>query len=159
VNELAFVGVAKLWGNAHFSCERGYLPLPKSRVVALGALGNFEARRKLWGRKRCIGRREFVRRSLVLHFHLNGSLQGNDCHSVLCMIYFLKLRLKNRWLLVELIPVQNPSPNTSPTQLDGQKIWAALKQSVVNNFGDVGWGSVGLSMSGATCLSLCLREC
>ncbi|KAJ6526234.1 hypothetical protein DFH09DRAFT_1187798 [Mycena vulgaris] len=57
------------------------------------------------------------------------------------------VRFKNRWLLVELIPVQNPTPNPAPAQLDGQKIWAALRQSVLNNFGDVGWGSVGLSIT------------
>ncbi|KAJ7355827.1 hypothetical protein DFH08DRAFT_690926, partial [Mycena albidolilacea] len=56
-------------------------------------------------------------------------------------------RLKNRWLLVELIPAPNPNPNSSPTRLDGQKIWAALRQSILSNFGDVGWGSVGLSIT------------
>ncbi|KAJ6622954.1 hypothetical protein B0H10DRAFT_865688 [Mycena sp. CBHHK59/15] len=55
------------------------------------------------------------------------------------------VRFKNRWLLVELIPVPNPNP--SATRLDGQKIWAALRQSVLNNFGDIGWGSVGLSIT------------
>ncbi|KAJ7766615.1 hypothetical protein B0H16DRAFT_1522005 [Mycena metata] len=55
------------------------------------------------------------------------------------------VRFKNRWLLVELIPALGP--NLSPAPLDGQKIWAALRQSVVNNFGDVGWGYVGPSMS------------
>ncbi|KAJ7137939.1 hypothetical protein C8R44DRAFT_828445 [Mycena epipterygia] len=55
------------------------------------------------------------------------------------------VRFKNRWLLVELIPV--PNPNSSAIHLDGQKIWAALKQSILNNFGDVGWGAVGLSMT------------
>ncbi|KAJ6531072.1 hypothetical protein B0H19DRAFT_1214312 [Mycena capillaripes] len=56
------------------------------------------------------------------------------------------VRFKNRWLLVELIPTSNPNSNPS-TRLDGQKIWAALKQSILSNFGDVGWGSVGLSMT------------
>ncbi|KAJ7193795.1 hypothetical protein GGX14DRAFT_701029 [Mycena pura] len=64
------------------------------------------------------------------------------------------VRFKNRWLLVELIPVASPDSSTSTTttttkRLDGQKIWAALKQSVLTNFGDVGWGSVGLSINGA----------
>ncbi|KAJ7879002.1 hypothetical protein B0H14DRAFT_3082963 [Mycena olivaceomarginata] len=57
------------------------------------------------------------------------------------------VRFKNRWLLVELIPAPNPNPNPSPTRLDGQKIWAALRQSILSNFGDVGWGSVGLSIT------------
>ncbi|KAJ7481038.1 hypothetical protein B0H11DRAFT_1724687, partial [Mycena galericulata] len=54
-------------------------------------------------------------------------------------------RLKNRWLLVELIPVANP--NSSTVALDGHKIWDALRQSILTNFGDIGWGSVGLSIS------------
>ncbi|KAF7366773.1 Ribonuclease P/MRP protein subunit POP5 [Mycena sanguinolenta] len=53
------------------------------------------------------------------------------------------VRFKNRWLLVELIPASNPSQ----THLDGQKIWTALRQSILTNFGDVGWGSVGLSLT------------
>ncbi|KAJ6480815.1 hypothetical protein C8R47DRAFT_1186651 [Mycena vitilis] len=56
------------------------------------------------------------------------------------------VRFKNRWLLVELIPASNPNPNP-PARLDGHKIWAALKQSILSNFGDVGWGSVGSSMT------------
>lgn len=51
---------------------------------------------------------------------------------------------KNRWFLVELLPVgQINEPN-----LEGKHIWAAIKQSVINNFGDTGWGSVGLSLTG-----------
>ncbi|KAJ7772894.1 hypothetical protein DFH07DRAFT_146797 [Mycena maculata] len=55
------------------------------------------------------------------------------------------VRFKNRWLLVELIPA--PNPNSSTVPLDGHKIWEAVRQSILNNFGDVGWGSVGLSIS------------
>ncbi|KAJ7154181.1 hypothetical protein C8R46DRAFT_1118931 [Mycena filopes] len=60
------------------------------------------------------------------------------------------VRFKNRWLLVEFIPATIPTPNAPQAQassLDSQKIWAALRQSVVSHFGDVGWGSVGLSIS------------
>ncbi|KAJ7633174.1 hypothetical protein FB45DRAFT_914537 [Roridomyces roridus] len=53
------------------------------------------------------------------------------------------VRFKNRWLLVEFIPTSNGSA----TQLDGYKIWEAVRQSVLNNFGDVGWGSIGLSIN------------
>ncbi|KAJ6501888.1 hypothetical protein C8R45DRAFT_1051162 [Mycena sanguinolenta] len=53
------------------------------------------------------------------------------------------VRFKNRWLLVELIPASK----AAETCLDGQKIWTALKYSIVANFGDVGWGSVGLSLT------------
>ncbi|KAF7314325.1 Ribonuclease P/MRP protein subunit POP5 [Mycena kentingensis (nom. inval.)] len=56
------------------------------------------------------------------------------------------LLTQNRWLLVELLPVADAN-NTGPSPLDGQKIWQAVRQSVLNNFGDVGWGSVGLSLS------------
>ncbi|KAK7038282.1 ribonuclease P/MRP protein subunit POP5 [Favolaschia claudopus] len=57
------------------------------------------------------------------------------------------VRFKNRWLLVELIPAPQTPSSAAPARLDGQKIWASLKQSIITNFGDVGWGSVGLSMS------------
>ncbi|KAG6889658.1 hypothetical protein C0995_015774 [Termitomyces sp. Mi166 len=50
---------------------------------------------------------------------------------------------KNRWFLVELIPVGQ----TNVPVLEGKHIWAAIKQSVINNFGDTGWGSVGLSLT------------
>jgi len=33
--------------------------------------------------------------------------------------------------------------------LDGKTIWAALKHSVLTNFGDTGWGAVALSLTGA----------
>ena len=36
-----------------------------------------------------------------------------------------------------------------PTTLDGKKVYNALKHSIIYNFGDTGWGAVGLSMSGA----------
>ena len=39
------------------------------------------------------------------------------------------------------------SPGTTD-HLDGKAIWAALKQSVLTNFGDTGWGAVGLSLTG-----------
>ncbi|KAJ7264863.1 hypothetical protein B0H12DRAFT_1101164 [Mycena haematopus] len=57
------------------------------------------------------------------------------------------VRFKNRWLLVELIPASNSNPNSSATRLDGQKIWSALRQSILVNFGDVGWGSVASSVT------------
>ncbi|KAF7298945.1 Ribonuclease P/MRP protein subunit POP5 [Mycena indigotica] len=57
------------------------------------------------------------------------------------------VRFKNRWLLVEFIAVVDSSTTATAPALDGQKIFAALRQSVLTNFGDVGWGSVGLSLS------------
>lgn len=41
------------------------------------------------------------------------------------------------------------SPVGAGGNLDGKKIWASLKQSVLTNFGDTGWGAVGLSLTGA----------
>jgi hypothetical protein len=32
--------------------------------------------------------------------------------------------------------------------LDGKTIWAALKQTILSNFGDTGWGAVALSLTG-----------
>lgn len=52
------------------------------------------------------------------------------------------VRIKNRWLLVEFIPVDD-----SALALSEKSIWAAIKQSVVHNFGDAGWGGVGVSLS------------
>ncbi|KAJ7069709.1 hypothetical protein C8F01DRAFT_1113671 [Mycena amicta] len=68
-----------------------------------------------------------------------GHWSGDQTHLLLTMV-----RFKNRWLLLELIPVAD-SNTSSP--LDGQKIWAAIRQSILTNFGDVGWGSLGLSMA------------
>ncbi|KAF8813543.1 hypothetical protein BYT27DRAFT_7251069 [Phlegmacium glaucopus] len=63
------------------------------------------------------------------------------------------VRFKNRWILVEFIPIVQaqsqlgrPNPGTT-NHLDGKVIWAALKQSVLTNFGDTGWGAVGLSLT------------
>ncbi|KDR78603.1 hypothetical protein GALMADRAFT_244051 [Galerina marginata CBS 339.88] len=63
------------------------------------------------------------------------------------------VRFKNRWLLVEFIPVAQgraqlgkPAIGNGPS-LDGKAIWVALKQSVLANFGDSGWGAVGLSLT------------
>ncbi|KAF5342548.1 hypothetical protein D9611_001224 [Ephemerocybe angulata] len=70
------------------------------------------------------------------------------------------VRFKNRWLLVELIPLpqtHTTSPVTSSisrprtpannNNLDGKTIWAALRQSVLTHFGDVGWGAVAPSLT------------
>ncbi|KAF6756843.1 hypothetical protein DFP72DRAFT_892452 [Ephemerocybe angulata] len=67
------------------------------------------------------------------------------------------VRFKNRWLLVELIPLpqtHTPStasntsrPRTPANNLDGKTIWAALRQSVLTHFGDVGWGAVAPSLT------------
>lgn len=53
---------------------------------------------------------------------------------------------KNRWLLVEFIPVGQNKSGTN--HLEGKHIWGALKQCILNNFGDTGWGAVGLSLTG-----------
>ncbi|KAK0472055.1 hypothetical protein IW261DRAFT_1509852 [Armillaria novae-zelandiae] len=55
------------------------------------------------------------------------------------------VRFKNRWLLVELIPVGQQQ--RAPTRLDAKQIWAALKESIQVHFGDVGWGSVSHSLT------------
>jgi len=62
---------------------------------------------------------------------------------------------QNRWILVEFIPIAQgtaqlgKSTTGSANSIDGKKIWSALKQSVLDNFGDTGWGAVGLSLTGA----------
>ncbi|KAF9536871.1 hypothetical protein CPC08DRAFT_701372 [Agrocybe pediades] len=63
------------------------------------------------------------------------------------------VRFKNRWILVEFIPVSQGCAQLGKTSLnsgsslDGKAVWAALRQSIINNFGDTGWGAVGLSLT------------
>ncbi|TFK96719.1 hypothetical protein BDV98DRAFT_651646 [Pterulicium gracile] len=54
------------------------------------------------------------------------------------------VRFKNRWILVELLPTTE-GKQTPP--INGKQIWNALKQSLITNFGDTGWGAVGLSLT------------
>ncbi|KAI0064945.1 hypothetical protein BV25DRAFT_1989677 [Artomyces pyxidatus] len=53
------------------------------------------------------------------------------------------VRFKNRWLLLELL---SGNEHGIP-ELSGKQVFDALRQSVITHFGDVGWGSVGASMS------------
>ncbi|OSC96971.1 hypothetical protein PYCCODRAFT_1472225 [Trametes coccinea BRFM310] len=62
------------------------------------------------------------------------------------------VRFKNRWLLVEFLPVPAPVPGRPSTtksqdEITSKQIWAALKQSVITHFGDTGWGAVGSSLT------------
>jgi len=56
------------------------------------------------------------------------------------------VRFKNRWLLVQLL---HPSQGVTATwtQLTPQKIYTALKNSLIHNFGEVGWGAVSASLN------------
>ncbi|KIJ62944.1 hypothetical protein HYDPIDRAFT_114072 [Hydnomerulius pinastri MD-312] len=58
------------------------------------------------------------------------------------------VRFKNRWLLVEFISLSTdiPSPHAPPS-FDSKQIYAALRQSIISNFGDTGWGAVGMSLT------------
>jgi len=55
------------------------------------------------------------------------------------------VRFKNRWILVEFLPL--PYPNKQSAVLNPKQIYAALKQSVIVNFGNTGWGAVGSSLN------------
>jgi len=66
------------------------------------------------------------------------------------------VRIKNRWLLVELLPTATTLGSTTAPALDpvpSARVWKsstifhAIKQSVILNFGDAGWGAVGVSLS------------
>ncbi|KAI0328267.1 hypothetical protein GY45DRAFT_1347271 [Cubamyces sp. BRFM 1775] len=61
------------------------------------------------------------------------------------------VRFKNRWLLVEFLPILAPAPGraVAPSQeeLTSKQVWSALKQSVITHFGDTGWGAVGSSLT------------
>ncbi|EEB99422.1 hypothetical protein MPER_00906, partial [Moniliophthora perniciosa FA553] len=58
------------------------------------------------------------------------------------------VRFKNRWLLIEFLPLDQLSNSTQTlSHIEGKHIWGAIKQSVITHFGDVGWGCVGLSLT------------
>ncbi|KAG2152554.1 uncharacterized protein EDB93DRAFT_1239917 [Suillus bovinus] len=62
------------------------------------------------------------------------------------------VRFKNRWLLVEFVDTSTVDASTekqsfSTRSLDGRLIYNALRDSVVTNFGDTGWGAVGMSLN------------
>ena len=62
---------------------------------------------------------------------------------------FIYSFIQNRWLLVEFIPCSDGQSTKRPAnEINGKQIWSALKQSVLNNFGDTGWGAVGSSLTG-----------
>lgn len=57
--------------------------------------------------------------------------------------------IKNRWLLVEFIPFNDTGATFLPSEsITSKHIWNALKESVILNFGDTGWGAVGMSLTG-----------
>ena len=56
---------------------------------------------------------------------------------------------QNHWLLSvrghgHIQHIATPSPNA----ISGKDVFIALKQSVLSNFGDVGWGELGASLAG-----------
>ncbi|KAI6024853.1 hypothetical protein PISMIDRAFT_360290 [Pisolithus microcarpus 441] len=55
------------------------------------------------------------------------------------------VRFKNRWFLVEFITVSSELSQQPP--LDNKQIYSALRQSIISNFGDAGWGAVGMSLT------------
>ncbi|KAH9063551.1 hypothetical protein EDB87DRAFT_1681194 [Lactarius vividus] len=62
------------------------------------------------------------------------------------------VRFKNRWLLVEFIPATTTTTSSAPLPtfgqaISGKDVFNALKQSILSNFGDTGWGEVGTSLS------------
>ncbi|OAX34074.1 hypothetical protein K503DRAFT_794303 [Rhizopogon vinicolor AM-OR11-026] len=57
----------------------------------------------------------------------------------------------NRWLLVEFIDISTVDASSKAgslnmRSLDGKQIYDALRDSVMTNFGDAGWGVVGMSL-------------
>ncbi|KAI0701210.1 hypothetical protein BC835DRAFT_269174 [Cytidiella melzeri] len=63
------------------------------------------------------------------------------------------VRFKNRWLLVEFLPCPTASSSVLDTssrdgpEITSKHIWSALKQSVIANFGDTGWGAMSSSLT------------
>lgn len=68
------------------------------------------------------------------------------------------LLVQNRWLLVELLlpatTTVGPTPTSVLDPVSSTRVWKsstvfhAIKQCVILNFGDAGWGAVGVSLSG-----------
>jgi ribonuclease P/MRP protein subunit POP5 len=56
---------------------------------------------------------------------------------------------QNRWLLVEFIPATTTTASSAQA-ISGKDVFNALKQSVLVNFGDNGWGEVGGSLAGTS---------
>jgi len=56
------------------------------------------------------------------------------------------VRFKNRWFLVEFIRCES-SDGRRPAAITSKHVWNALKESVLLNFGDAGWGAVGGSLN------------
>lgn len=54
------------------------------------------------------------------------------------------VRIKNRWMLVEFL---NPELNEALVPFSASKIYHAIKDSAIHNFGDAGWGTIGVSLS------------
>ncbi|KIY46037.1 hypothetical protein FISHEDRAFT_66541 [Fistulina hepatica ATCC 64428] len=52
------------------------------------------------------------------------------------------VRFKNRWFLVEFLPISSKN-----AAFEGKQIWNALKQCILHNFGDAGWGAVAMSLT------------
>lgn len=67
-----------------------------------------------------------------------------------------KLSNKNRWLLVEFIDISpvDTSSKAGIRPLDGKQVYNALRDSVTTNFGDAGWGAVGMSLTGVLILTI-----
>jgi len=58
------------------------------------------------------------------------------------------VRFKNRWLLVEFIPCTKEGASYQPSEgVTSKHIWSALKDSIIANFGDAGWGAVASSLT------------
>lgn len=62
---------------------------------------------------------------------------------------------QNRWLLVEFIPCAGSDGEKRATYapsegLNGKHIYTALRESMLHNFGDTGWGAMGTSLTGTS---------
>lgn len=52
------------------------------------------------------------------------------------------VRFKNRWFLIEFLSCGNPT-----LSLTSKQIYNALRESIIDNFGDAGWGAVAGSLT------------
>lgn len=84
----------------------------------------------------------------VIQDPFDGPLQGlSNFFAVSNGVSNSFLSSQNRWLLVELISCNNQVPSSTGPELLSRHVSQALRESVVKNFGEVGWGAVASSMT------------
>lgn len=100
------------------------------------------------------GSSQAVTRRVGLNFSAaNGQIQGSSklLHENSRLLKRSTIQWQCRWFLVEFLPYEDPDSCASVDDrpaLTTNDIRDAIRESVIQNFGDQGWGSVGESLNG-----------